>query len=49
MSDPIAFGCPRSTFVHIVQLVLTHKGVPYTFRDLGPEMGKPTHLVACTA
>lgn len=44
MSEPTVFGFPRSTFVHIVRLVLTHKEVPYTFRDLEPEMGKPTHL-----
>src|SRR5262245_42366607 len=44
MSDPIVFGFPRSTFVQIVRLVLTHKNVSYTFRDLEPEMGKPTHL-----
>jgi glutathione S-transferase len=45
MSDPIVYGFPRSTFVQIVRLVLTHKEVPYTFHDLEPEMGKPTHLV----
>src|ERR1700730_9731831 len=44
MLDPIVFGFPRSTFVQIVRLVLTHKNVSYTFRDLEPEMGKPTHL-----
>jgi glutathione S-transferase len=44
MSDPVVLGFPQSTFVHIVRLILTHKGVPYTFRDLEPEMGKPTHL-----
>jgi glutathione S-transferase len=44
MSDPIVFGFPRSTFVQIVRLVLTHKDVSYTFRDLEPEMGKSTHL-----
>ena len=44
MSDPIVFGFPHSTYVHIVRLILTHKGVPYTFRDLETEMGKPTHL-----
>ena len=44
MSDPIVFGFPRSTFVQIVRLVLTHKNVTYTFRNLEPEMGKPTHL-----
>jgi glutathione S-transferase len=44
MSEPIVFGFPRSTFVHIVRLVLTHKEVPYSFHDLEPEMGKPSHL-----
>ena len=34
----------RSTFVQIVGLVLTHKDVPYTFRDLEPDMGSPAHL-----
>src|SRR5262249_9352497 len=40
----IVYGFPRSTFVNIVRLVLTHKEVPYTFHDLEPEMGKPSHL-----
>ena len=44
MSDLIVFGFPRSTFVNIVRLVLTHKDVPYTFHDLEPVMGKPEHL-----
>jgi glutathione S-transferase len=44
MSDPIVYGFPRSTFVSIVRLVLTHKDVPYTFHDLEPVMGKPEHL-----
>jgi glutathione S-transferase len=44
MSDLIVYGFPRSTFVNIVRLVLTHKELPYTFRDLEPEMGKPSHL-----
>ena len=44
MSDPIVYGFPRSTFVNIARLVLTHKDVPYTFRDLEPVMGKPEHL-----
>ena len=44
MSDPIVFGFTHSTYVHIVRLILTHKGVPYSFRDLETEMGKPTHL-----
>jgi len=44
MPDVVVLGFPRSTFVHIARLVLTHKQVPYTFRDLEPEMGSPTHL-----
>jgi glutathione S-transferase len=40
MSDPIVFGFPYSTFVHIVRLILTHKGAAYTFRDLETEMGQ---------
>jgi glutathione S-transferase len=44
MSDLIVYGFPRSTFVNIVRLVLTHKEVTYTFHDLEPEMGKPSHL-----
>src|SRR5215510_5957183 len=39
MPDVVVLGFPRSTFVHIARLVLTHKQVPYTFRDLEPEMG----------
>jgi glutathione S-transferase len=44
MTDVTVLGFPRSTYVHIIRLVLTHKGVPYTFRDLEPEMGSPAHL-----
>jgi glutathione S-transferase len=44
MTDLIVLGFPRSTYVHIVRLVLTHKDVPYTFRDLEPEMGSAAHL-----
>jgi glutathione S-transferase len=44
MSDPIVYGFPRSTFVNIVRLILTHKDVPYTFHDLEAVMGKPEHL-----
>ena len=44
MSELTVLGFPRSTFVHIVRLILTHKDVPYTFRDLEPEMGSPAHL-----
>jgi glutathione S-transferase len=45
MSELIVYGFPRSSFVNIVRLVLTHKEVRYTFHDLEPEMGKPLHLV----
>lgn len=44
MTNPVVYGFPRSTFVHIVRLILTHKEVPYTFHDLEPDMGKPAHL-----
>jgi glutathione S-transferase len=44
MTDIVVLGFPRSTFVHIARLVLTHKGVPYTFRNLEPEMGSAAHL-----
>jgi len=44
MPDPIVYGFPRSTFVNIVRLVLTHKDVSYTFHDLETVMGKPEHL-----
>jgi glutathione S-transferase len=45
MSELTVLGFPRSTFVHIVRLILTHKDVAYTFRDLEPDMGSPVHLV----
>jgi glutathione S-transferase len=44
MTDVSLLGFPRSTFVHIARLVLTHKGAPYTFRNLEPEMGSAAHL-----
>jgi glutathione S-transferase len=33
-----------SVYAQIAGLTLTHKEVPYTFRDLEPVMGAPTHL-----
>ena len=45
MSDPIVYGFPRSTFVNIVRMILTYKGVTYGFHDLEPVMGKAEHLV----
>ena len=44
MPNPIVYGFPRSTYVNIVRLILTHKNVAYTFQDLEPVMGKPEHL-----
>src|ERR1700740_3229079 len=42
--DITVFGFTHSSFVHIVQLVLNHKEMPYTFHDLEPDMGSPKHL-----
>ncbi|MET4206682.1 glutathione S-transferase family protein [Bradyrhizobium sp. LA2.1] len=44
MSETIVYGFPRSTFVNIVRLVLTHKDVAYRFDDLEPVMGRSEHL-----
>jgi glutathione S-transferase len=44
MAEITVVGFPHSSFVHIAQLVLTHKEVPYTFRDREPDMGSPKHL-----
>jgi glutathione S-transferase len=44
MSDVTLFGFPRSTYVQIPGLVLTHKEVAYTFHDLETEMNGPSHL-----
>ena len=44
MSDVTLFGFPRSTFVKIVGLILTAKGVPYTFHNTEDEMYLPIHL-----
>jgi glutathione S-transferase len=44
MADVIVYGFPVSTYVNIVRLVLTEKGVPFRFHDLEPEMGGASHL-----
>src|SRR5437667_9504956 len=44
MTDVVVLGFPRSTYVHIVRLVLAQKGVAHSFRDLEPEMGSASHL-----
>ena len=38
------FGFPRSTYVKVVRLILTEKGVDYHFHDTEPEMYLPVHL-----
>ena len=44
MGDVTVYGFPISTYVNIVRLILTEKGVPFRFHDLEPEMGGPSHL-----
>src|SRR5919197_544307 len=44
MPNVTVYGFPISTYVNVVRLVLTHKGVPFNFHDLEPEMGTPGHL-----
>jgi glutathione S-transferase len=44
MADVTVYGFPVSTYVNIVRLVLTEKGVPFRFHDLEPYMGRPEHL-----
>ena len=44
MGEPIVYGFPRSTYVNIVRLILTHKDVTYSFHDLEPVMGQREHL-----
>jgi len=44
MADVIVYGFPVSTYVNIIRLVLTEKGVPFRFHDLEPEMGQASHL-----
>src|SRR5262249_39629147 len=38
------FGFPRSVYVQMAGLYLTHKEGPYAFPDLELDMGTPTHL-----
>lgn len=44
MADVTVYGFPLSTYVNVVRLTLTHKGVPFDFHDLEDEMGTPAHL-----
>src|SRR5437764_15295972 len=44
MSDVTLFGFPRSVYVQMAGMVLTHKEVPYRFHDLEAEMNTESHL-----
>lgn len=44
MSAVRLYGFPRSTYVIIARLVLTHKGVAHDFHDLESDMGSAKHL-----
>jgi len=44
MSTVTVYGFQRSTYVNIARLVLTAKGVPFTFHDTESEMYSPAHL-----
>lgn len=44
MADPILYGFQRSTYVNMVRLVLSHKGVHFQFSDLEGVMSTPAHL-----
>ena len=44
MSEVTLFGFPRSVYVQMAGIVLTHKEVTYTFHDLETEMNTPSHL-----
>jgi len=44
MPDVTLFGFPRSVYVQMAGVVLTHKEVAYTFHDLEAEMNTPSHI-----
>jgi glutathione S-transferase len=44
MSKVTLFGFPRSVYVQMAGIVLTHKEVPYTFHDLEKEMNTSSHI-----
>ena len=43
MSDVIVYGFQRSTYVNVVRLILTEKGVPFRFHDTEDEMCTAAH------
>ena len=44
MPDVTLFGFPRSVYVQMAGITLTHKEVPYAFHDLETEMSTSAHL-----
>ena len=44
MSEVTLYGFPRSVYVQMAGIVLTHHEVTYAFYDLEPEMNTPAHL-----
>ena len=44
MTEVTLFGFPRSVYVQMAGIVLTHKEVPYAFHDLEAEMNTPSHI-----
>jgi glutathione S-transferase len=44
MTEVVVHGFQRSTYVNIVRLVLSHKGIDFRFNDLETKMGSPAHF-----
>jgi glutathione S-transferase len=44
MASITVFGFQRSTYVNVVRLILTEKGIPYAFHDTEQEMYTAKHL-----
>jgi hypothetical protein len=44
MPEVILFGFPRSVYVQMAGIVLTHKEVAHAFHDLETEMNTPSHI-----
>jgi hypothetical protein len=44
MSEVTLYGFPRSVYVQMAGIVLTHHEVAYAFYDLETEMNTPAHL-----
>src|ERR1700746_3810959 len=44
MSEVTLYGFPRSVYVQMAGIVLTHHEVAYAFHDLETEMNTPAHI-----